>query len=478
MKRNGTVTSLLIVGMMLLVTMICIPPLSVRSMEPPLIAPSYLQVGDLLFIESRHELGLQDLPGWDHIAMYTGKNSYFIESVPYPHTDGVQITSMFFFTSWADDVAFGYVKTASEEQRIQAYNFEVSQLGRPWQDPYNESWYANADPDDPDDPYSDEWMCSEIVWAAYLHQGINIDVTPFPPPPEEGGDGIHLYVAPQDIADDDDVALYDGGEPPYPPSKPSGPTDVKFLQTCAYTTTATDPEDDDIYYQWDWGEYQGPWYLVPRKSGRPVIRPHTWLTKGDHTVRVRAKDTFGNVGDWSEPLMVTVSEWFGDGGGSSCFLAGSQVKMADLSLKNIEDINVGDMVLSYDLFNQTLEPASVTKVYHHEPEEMPEYYLVINDEIRVTPNHLLYINGTLIQAGNVSVGDFLMVLNEYFIPIVSIEPVFEQVPTYNFKIDTSMGIYIIEEIPVAYPTKPGNYQSGFSIQSFVYHMYNHYYYQQ
>lgn len=451
---------------LLMAPIVVVMPYSVESIEPPITVPSFLQVGDLLFIESRHELGLQDLPGWDHIAMYTGADDIFIESVPYPLQDGVQYTSMFKFTSWVADVAFGYVHTASENQRIQALNFAMSQLGRPWQDPYNESWYANADPDDPDDPYSDEWMCSEFVWAAYLHQGINIDVTPFPPPPEEGGDGIHLYVSPQDIADDEDVLLYTGGEPPYPPTTPSGSTEVKRLQTRSYTTTAIDPEGDDVYYQWDWDEYCGPWYLVPRSSGSPVLRPHTWLTTGEQNVRVRAKDTFGNIGAWSDPLTVTVNQWFGAGGGnSSCFLGGTQVNMADDSLKNIEDIAVGDMVLSYNLLTQELEPALVTKIYHHSAEEMPDHYLNINDRINVTPNHLMYINGSLMQAKYASIGDFLVGIDHSYVPIETIEPVFEQVPTYNFDIDSAMSIFVVEEITAAYPLKPGCYSIGHSMQS-------------
>ena len=222
-----------------------------------------------------------------------------------------------------------------------------------------------------------------------------------------------------------------------------------------------------LYYQWDWDEYRGPWYLVPRNSGVTVIRPHTWLTLGDHEVRVRAKDTFGNVGEWSEPLTVTVNEWFGGGGGgnSSCFLAGTQVTMADYSYKNIEDITVGDMVLSYDLLNQSLEPATVTEVYHHSPEEMPDHYLIINDKIHVTPNHLMYINGSLIKAGSAKIGDFFIGIDNSYIPIETIEQVFEQVPTYNFKIEPTMSMYIVEDINAAYPLKPGNSNNGLMTES-------------
>lgn len=303
-----------VVMMLLCTSLFLVIPQSVESIEPPMSVPSCLRPGDLMFIESKHELGLEDIPGWDHIVMYTGTGYTFIESVPYPYCDGVQYTALSIFRRWAADVAFGYVATASESQRMGALNFAQSQLGQPYQNAHEESWHANANPDDPNDPYSDEWMCSELIWASYLHQGINIDVTPFPPPPEEGGDGIHLYVAPQDIADDDDVEMYTGMAPPEP-NRPSGPTSAKKLQTKIYSASAIDPDDDDMYYQWDWGEYTGPWYLFPRGSGSTVVRPHTWLTVGTHNVRIRAKDIWENVGEWSDPLTVTVTS--GGGGGDS-----------------------------------------------------------------------------------------------------------------------------------------------------------------
>jgi hypothetical protein len=45
----------------------------------------------------------------------------------------------------------------------------------------------------------------------------------------------------------------------------------------------------------------------------------------------------------------------GGGGGSSCFPAGTMIRMADSSLKAIEDVQVGDQVLGFDGENQTKE---------------------------------------------------------------------------------------------------------------------------
>lgn len=141
-----------------------------------------------------------------------------------------------------------------------------------------------------------------------------------------------------------------------------------------------------------------------------------------------------------------------------CFLAGTQISMADESYKNIEDIEVGDIIKSYDLESGKMEAAEVTKVYHHEPEAMADYYLIINDKLCVTPNHLLYINGELVLAGDAKIGDtFTSSVSEP--TITSVDQVFNQVPTYNFELESSTQMYYVEDIP-AYPLKPGNSQEA------------------
>jgi len=68
------------------------------------------------------------------------------------------------------------------------------------------------------------------------------------------------------------------------------------------------------------------------------------------------------------------------------------------------------------------------------PEKMGASYLVINDEIQVTVNHPLFVNGGWTSAGDVRVGDRLFSLNGEDVPVVSIEKIFSQVPTFNLEI--------------------------------------------
>jgi PKD repeat protein len=483
-----------------------------------------------------------------------------------------------------------------------------------------------------------------------------------------------------------------------PSEKPFGSTSVKRYQTRLYTTTATHPTGKTIYYQWNWSEYKGDWYLLPRGSDWTVIRPHTWFTLGKHNVSVRITDDKSDpsrYSPWSEPLTVTVTKRFGssnnagkwvrpnnhdssnwrnekyahdaypylthatydilgDGGwcddpltlrlnepivikgfkirarneyhldemeltfykgdnpvtedpftynwwyhlryhevyfdgsgyevdkveirfhedapftgfgahpakiygfyfwqpeddsgddeelpvshadaggpyegyvnytvgfdgsgsliingtisnctwefgdgdygyelmanhiytnegeykvnltitadngteysdttdvtittsesgsdyfdeGSSCFLAGTNITMANGSRKKIENITEEDIVLAYDLASNELVNATIIGIYNHTKDEMPGYYIVINNHIRVTPNHLLYINGTFLEAENARVNDTLLGINGSNITITSIYQVTKHIPTYNLGLNSTTLLYFAEDIAV------------------------------
>jgi hypothetical protein len=117
----------------------------------------------------------------------------------------------------------------------------------------------------------------------------------------------------------------------------------------------------------------------------------------------------------------------------NCFLSKTLVTMADGTTKRIEDIDVGDVVLSYNLLIDDLTSAIVTKVFHHPPEEMGSYYLIINNQIRVTPNHLMLVNGKIMPIVKACRGDTLGIPDEKT-EITSIEEVYEQDWSYNFEI--------------------------------------------
>ncbi len=69
--------------------------------------------------------------------------------------------------------------------------------------------------------------------------------------------------------------------PPYSPNQPSGPNTGVVGESYFYTTSAIDPDDDDIQYGWDWdGDNIVDEYSNLISSGNVDSRPHSWDYSG------------------------------------------------------------------------------------------------------------------------------------------------------------------------------------------------------
>lgn len=89
--------------------------------------------------------------------------------------------------------------------------------------------------------------------------------------------------------------------------------------------------------------------------------------------------------------------------GGGCFAQGTSVLMSDGKLKNIEDVKVGDYVLTRTEGDDKLVKAKVLKT--HTTEEGG--YLILNSSLKVTANHILWVNGSWKEAGSIQSGDVL-----------------------------------------------------------------------
>jgi hypothetical protein len=127
-----------------------------------------------------------------------------------------------------------------------------------------------------------------------------------------------------------------------------------------------------------------------------------------------------------------------------CFLAGTKIKMADGSEKNIENIRSGDKILTFtDELNHSLISGEVTKTYEH----LVAKYLIINDRLFVTPEHRIFVNDTWRTIGEAKLGDFLMDEAGLPVKIKKIEERHEFVKVYNFEVTPehtylANGIYV------------------------------------
>ena len=116
---------------------------------------------------------------------------------------------------------------------------------------------------------------------------------------------------------------------------------------------------------------------------------------------------------------------------SGCFLGGTKILLADSSYKNIEDVAVGDLVQSYDEAKKEMATGKVLKTFYH---EKTDYYLVINEKLRLTPNHPMYVNNEWKEAGDIKIGDLLLDKDGNYVAVTSIEKIDESVPVYNLEV--------------------------------------------
>ena len=93
--------------------------------------------------------------------------------------------------------------------------------------------------------------------------------------------------------------------PPNKPNTPSGPPSGKPNTVYTYSTSTTDPNSDQVYYLWDWGDGTQSNWLGPYNSGATINTTHTW-GKGSYSIKVKSKDTYGAESAWSDPLTVTM----------------------------------------------------------------------------------------------------------------------------------------------------------------------------
>lgn len=96
-------------------------------------------------------------------------------------------------------------------------------------------------------------------------------------------------------------------EPPEKPSIPDGPTEGIVDVEYTFNTSTTDPEGDDIYYLFDWGDGTNSDWQGPYASGAIVNASHMWTEAGDYEIRVKAHDG-RRESSWSYPHIIRITD--------------------------------------------------------------------------------------------------------------------------------------------------------------------------
>ncbi|MFE3845906.1 PKD domain-containing protein [Thermoplasmatota archaeon] len=102
------------------------------------------------------------------------------------------------------------------------------------------------------------------------------------------------------------VVISAENNPPNKTDTPSGATSGKTGTLYSYSTSATDPEGNQVYYFFDWGDGSNSGWIGPHDSGEIINRSHSWTSDGTYPVKVKAKDTYNDESVWSDPLSITM----------------------------------------------------------------------------------------------------------------------------------------------------------------------------
>lgn len=117
-----------------------------------------------------------------------------------------------------------------------------------------------------------------------------------------------------------------------------------------------------------------------------------------------------------------------------CFAAGTRILMADGSLKNIEDIKIGDILLS----GKTKTPAGVTNTFKGKATQL----IIIETEgatLKVTPEHLIATDEGLCEAGKLNAGMKVYSSDGGYVPIKFLYDAECGETVYNLALDCPEG---------------------------------------
>ena len=134
---------------------------------------------------------------------------------------------------------------------------------------------------------------------------INLDI------PDEGviDDKWEVYVIAKDewgaISEISDFTTFITTHSPDAPSI-KGSSEGTAGKSYTFNVTATEPDEENILYYFDWGDGTNSGWLGPYPSGTMIEKSHSWKA-GSWTIKVKAKDIHDIESEWGT-LKITISK--------------------------------------------------------------------------------------------------------------------------------------------------------------------------
>jgi hypothetical protein len=167
------------------------------------------------------------------------------------------------------------------------------------------------DPDNDDVQYGWDWNNDNVIddWSDFYNSGELCNMSHS----WKYANDYNIKVKARDVNDDESdwsqpltvsISIHPSNYPPDTPSIPSGPVSGVPGVSYNYNTKTIDPDGDEIYYLFDWGDGSYSNWIGPYQSGERANCINSWGENDTYSVRVKAKDVYGFESEWSDPLTV------------------------------------------------------------------------------------------------------------------------------------------------------------------------------
>jgi RHS repeat-associated protein len=124
----------------------------------------------------------------------------------------------------------------------------------------------------------------------------------------------------------------------------------------------------------------------------------------------------------------------------SCFTGDTKIVMGDKTLKKIKDVNIGDIVLSYEFDNGVVEPSEVVNKFESVSEY--GYYFVINNRIEVTPEHPFFVDNGWMEVEDIKIGQNLFNIEKGNISVISSRILLGNPIVYNIEVEGNHNYFV------------------------------------
>ena len=96
------------------------------------------------------------------------------------------------------------------------------------------------------------------------------------------------------------------GVPPNKPDRPCGRKIGRIDKNYSFISFTDDPDGDEIYYKFNWGDGTFSDWLGPYDSNEKINVSHAWNKPDTYLVKVVSKDSLGMLSEWSPPSIFNV----------------------------------------------------------------------------------------------------------------------------------------------------------------------------